>query len=330
MSGGGSSVGDMNWPDYMKGHHDRILDRLQDIEESAQYFNPFLFDSAISVFNPDNLIDDLYRKVTNYSDKINAIENRYFLSGNLIVKYTEDFCEDFLGTDIDEYIDDAVNATGAFLSADIESSVLPRFKAGMRDINAVQSSSFILGIANIEAERVRNLASFDATLRTKSVIDYKPMQIASIQQSQQMGMSVDSLMADHQKSITHAYSETKRMGALLKNEQQERSSVEREAYRRWPSEAMIYQSNALAGMSGGVPTPAKKSKVATALGGAISGAATGAMIGSSIAGTAAASAAATGGSVAAGATTGATVGSSAGWIGASIGAVVGIGMALLA
>ena len=61
----------------------------------------------------------------------------------------------------------AVSAYGARLSDAITSDTLPRFQAGMRDINAVQSSAFSIGAAIIEAMRVRDVANFDADLTTK-------------------------------------------------------------------------------------------------------------------------------------------------------------------
>jgi hypothetical protein len=64
-------------------------------------------------------------------------------------------------------ISDAVTAYGARLSDAISSDTLPRFQAGMRDINAVQSSAFVIGAAIIEAMRVRDVANFDADLTTK-------------------------------------------------------------------------------------------------------------------------------------------------------------------
>jgi len=64
-------------------------------------------------------------------------------------------------------INSAVSGYAARLDDTIASDVLPRFQAGMRDINAVQSSAFAIGRAVIEGMRDRDVANFDADLTTK-------------------------------------------------------------------------------------------------------------------------------------------------------------------
>jgi len=64
-------------------------------------------------------------------------------------------------------ISDAVDGFADRLDDQITSEVLPRFQSGMVDINAVQSSAFVLGQAIIEGMRDREVANFDAELTTK-------------------------------------------------------------------------------------------------------------------------------------------------------------------
>lgn len=56
-------------------------------------------------------------------------------------------------------------AHAALLDDDIEQTVLPRFQEGMRDMNAVMTSSYVIGKSIIEQGRVKQLASYDAELR---------------------------------------------------------------------------------------------------------------------------------------------------------------------
>jgi len=68
-----------------------------------------------------------------------------------------------------ETILNAISAHRDVLDDDIEQTVLPRFQAGMRDMNAVMTSSFILGESIIEQGRNKKVAEFDADLRYKLI-----------------------------------------------------------------------------------------------------------------------------------------------------------------
>lgn len=62
-------------------------------------------------------------------------------------------------------VDDLVAAESALLDDDISTHVIPEFEAGLHDINALQSSAFILGKASIEADKVKAVSKFSAELR---------------------------------------------------------------------------------------------------------------------------------------------------------------------
>ena len=64
----------------------------------------------------------------------------------------------------------STDAHRAVLNDQLSSDVLPRFEAGMRDINAVQSSAFVIGRAIIEGMGARDVAKFDADLRYKAFL----------------------------------------------------------------------------------------------------------------------------------------------------------------
>ena len=96
----------------------------------------------------------------------------------------------------------AVSAYGDRLDDRITSEVLPRFEAGMRDINAVQSSAFVIGRAIIEGMADRDVANFDAELTNK----------AYMQRDNLLGqahMQIDKLNAvdvdGKNKSLSQAY-----------------------------------------------------------------------------------------------------------------------------
>ena len=55
------------------------------------------------------------------------------------------------------------------MDEDIEANVLPRFQTGMRDINAVVTSSFVIGKAMIEDSRVKSLQKFSAQIKAQLI-----------------------------------------------------------------------------------------------------------------------------------------------------------------
>jgi hypothetical protein len=70
----------------------------------------------------------------------------------------------------DAEINNSVNEFRNVLSDQLTAEILPRFEAGMRDINAVMSSAFVLGRSVIEGMASRDVAKFQADLRFKAFL----------------------------------------------------------------------------------------------------------------------------------------------------------------
>lgn len=66
-------------------------------------------------------------------------------------------------------INSLVAAEAVMMDDDIEANVIPRFQAGMRDINSVMSSSYVLGRSAIEDARVKSLSRFSAELKYRMI-----------------------------------------------------------------------------------------------------------------------------------------------------------------
>lgn len=81
------------------------------------------------------------------------------------VLYTTIFVDTTQGGAVGEL----VAAEAALMDDDINSTVLPRFQTGLRDINSVVSSSFVVGKALIEDARVKALAKFSAELHYRLI-----------------------------------------------------------------------------------------------------------------------------------------------------------------
>jgi len=63
----------------------------------------------------------------------------------------------------------AVAAHSAVLQDDIDTTVMPKFLAGMRNINAIQSSAFVVGKGLISASHVRSVNEFQSKIRLNAI-----------------------------------------------------------------------------------------------------------------------------------------------------------------
>lgn len=62
-------------------------------------------------------------------------------------------------------IENVITAHSEMLQNDIDTKIMPNFLAGMRDINSVQATSFVIGKAIIQDAHVRELNKFGAQVR---------------------------------------------------------------------------------------------------------------------------------------------------------------------
>lgn len=262
--GGGGASGAVDFPDYMKTAHsdwlddsgaDSIESSMVDIMNAALGDSPF---AAAAAYDPDTDLTAMETHVTNLSTLVSSISSGI---GTLVADVID-------GTKIT----DAADAFDSDLSDQLDANVYPRFEAGMRDINMVMSSYFVIGRAVIEDARVRESAKFLANLHLKAATDDSLKLIAMILQFQQ--------------SLSHMGIETRRLRIVAKSEESDKNLKYDEADAKWDLEVFQYGGNLLASISGAAHyVPNKEdNRAQSAIGGALSGAATGAMIGSAVPG----------------------------------------------
>jgi len=165
-------------------------------------------------------------------------------------------------------IDDAVDEFAADLDARLISEILPRFNAGMLDINAVMSSAFVIGRANIEENQDRQVAKYAADLHMKAFSDDAIRLIA--------------LKLEYQKTASQMIADANRIKIVAKKEESETNFKLDESDALWDLEVFQHGGNLLAAIGGGTATPGATSgpsQMQSAIGGALTGAAAGAMVG---------------------------------------------------
>lgn len=167
-----------------------------------------------------------------------------------------------------------VDAERDLMDDDIEQTIIPRYQVGMRDINSVVSSSFVVGKSIIEAARTKQLAKFSAELR------YRLIPVAEARWGHHL---------DWNKAVVMTYAELMKFyfSGKMDMEQHNQNVVEKNAL--WPFTVLEYERAALGALQGA--TNSKQSgggggKATGAISGALSGAAMGGMIGPMVTGAA--------------------------------------------
>lgn len=176
MCGGGGGGGDstnvttVRFAQYIEDKHQHFLLVSSINADVAYLLNPYdddydgRDDPTITVYD---FSDVLYGVGNTISDLTSMQEmfGTYMEDLDLDVLWTASFDSVQNNT----VVANMVSAEGDLLDDDIEESTLPRFTAGMRDINSIVSSSFATGKAIIESARTKQLAKFDAELRYKLI-----------------------------------------------------------------------------------------------------------------------------------------------------------------
>ena len=275
-SGGGGSSGAVSYPAYMQAVHgdwlnnggaDSITQSITDTMNTAFGNSPW---SGLAAYNPDAAISSYEAVLTAF---------KALLAG---VSDTADWAA--LHAQADATITAVVEADitadiAAFsnqLDDEILVKVLPRFRRGMQDINAVVSSAFPIGEAVIESFRDRDVAKFSSGIRL--ALRSKSYELILSGSGQMLQLMLQRL--GWEESYTKVFIESQRMKIVAKKEQTDQDAKLDEEDALWDLEVFQYGSNLLASIGGGVSSPNTKqpSQAQSMIGGALSGAAAGAMI----------------------------------------------------
>ena len=264
--GGGGGSGAIDYPNYMETVHNDWLDNtgvdtisssITDVMDAALGNSPWTGQSA---YDPDADITAMIAAEDLLQDLVDLLS-----AGTTL--------DTLISEVLDETrIDDLVDEYEADAAARLAATILPRFRRGMQDINAVVSSAFVIGEAVIEAEQERNVNKYSAELHGKAGVD------AAIQ--------IINLKLEYQRAASAMLSEIYRMKIVAKKEENEIEMKIDEADGLWDLEVFQYGANLLAGIGGGTVAPNTKrpSTAQSMIGGALSGAAAGAMVGNTIPG----------------------------------------------
>ena len=263
-SGGGkgsssSSKVTVRYAPYIEDHHEDFLDIVATKRDSL------IDDSPFDDF--EEILVDVAFFGTGYT--IASFPSLYDMGGKFIFGLDVDTLFDQIfeqSTDGAE-INNLVSAEADLLDDDIEANVIPRYELGMRDLNAVMSSSFVTGKALIESARVKSVAKFSSELRYRMI----PVAVQRWQTH-----------LEWNKGAILTYAEIMKLYFLSKKEITEFNYEMLSQHKLWPFTVLDFDRAAIGALQGATTTKSNAgagSKVSSALGGALSGAAGGAMMG---------------------------------------------------
>lgn len=168
MGGGGGGGGAEHDPvtiirytEYVEVKHKSFLSAI------AAYKNKTIDDSPFADFT-DIEIDSAFFGVDSYGfgRKITSSAALYDVFGKHMAALDIEALWDtsFSSTLTNNAIDELSAAEAALLDDEIDSAAEPDFIVAMRDINAITSSTFIVGCANIEVNRAKSISAFNNNL----------------------------------------------------------------------------------------------------------------------------------------------------------------------
>ncbi len=316
-SSGGGQSGKVEYSAYLEAVHldwlgtgiggDAMTTNIAELMETAQTGgNPY---TAAVNSNPDtvngliDLIEVEVAKIVNTTATLDE-ENDWDTFNNSITTQIATTIIDNTDESNNLLDDTTVNAeiaaNDAIIDSRITTTILPRFQAGMQDINAVVGSAFVIGKSNIETEAQLDKDKFGADIR---LTNYNlGVKIAEMRNDRIMkrdmqhnemimtgtkdviGMLINRL--EYIKIGAHYTTEANRIIFVMRQEYEERVVEWDEKDTVWDMTIYQYGANVMAGITGAAATtrgnqPSTAQKV---LGGALSGVAAGAAVGSAVPG----------------------------------------------
>ena len=316
MCGGGSSGGSVTTvPAYISSRHKEWLDDIYVDMNATALNNPY---ASASAYDPAVLTDGMLAALNAFcgamagfhdtsldADKVADVYDAMYTYMTGLVPQT-DYATYIAAiiTQLDTVYEDATELAASAtaysnqLQADIEATIIPKFEAGMRDANAVMTSSFVIGEALIYAEKDRNVAKYtadlklashtarsDAIAKTGIAMLGEKVKMAALYLPLAKSYSDFYIQGiDFKKQLTSMVLDSLRIIIIAKKEQQDEDLKIDRANALWDIEMYKYAGSLLGAYQGtySVQEGVSKTGMGTALGGAMSGASAGFMMGGPI------------------------------------------------
>ena len=273
--------GRIDFPTHMKTIHQSWLDQtgsdsiessMVDAMNAALGSSPY---ASMTAYDPATPVGNMATAIGAFNTLIDALDHDDDWAGivdTVVAKADAAVFDDTL-------INADIVAFGAQQDDRIENEVLPRFQAGMLNVNAVMSSAFVIGEAIIEGMNDRDVAKYASEARVKN----------NIQRNDFITKSVDLILRNMfgrielEGKVAQLTVEKERMTIVAGKEKKDTENNITLGNSKWDLEIFHFGANLLSSIGGGtfIPNIQSPSTGASVLGGALSGAAIGSQIGGS-------------------------------------------------
>lgn len=253
---------------YLESHHrDLLFDiQAQRTRLSVDMNGDGIWDSSPYKDYADFSIEDAFFGAGYALGSFPSLYDMYgkFMAGlDVEVLFDQAFEDTINGT----VVDNAITAEADRLEDDLVQNAIPRFETGLRDINSVMSSSFVIGRSIMETARTKAISRFSAELKARLI-----------------PVAVDrwAKHLDWNRSVIEMYAQILKFYFISKIDIDNQNFEIAAKNALWPFTIFQYEVSALGVLNGAKDVTsdvAGASKGAKILGGAMMGASSGAAVG---------------------------------------------------
>ena len=253
--GGGDSETTIRYASYIEKHHRKFLDRIKTEVTNAYHDSPYEDFSNIEIESGFFGTGYMLSSFPSLYDMFGK-----FMAGLDIDVLASQIFEDTVNTSV---ISDLVSAEADLLQDHTDTKILAKFQTGMRDINSVMTSSYIIGKSIIADSQVKAIEKFSSEAR------FRMIPIAQDKWKTHL---------EWNKGVVRNYAEILKLYVSAKMDTEGHNMAFQSKNSLWPFTILEYQRAALGAMQGasnvggGGEGPSQAQKT---VGGALSGAAMG-------------------------------------------------------
>lgn len=268
-SGGGGSSGKVEYPEYMQNTHETWLGI---VSSDINVGNPYTSKNAPSIGELTATKSANVDFKAYLDGRKSAIEG-WLASGSATAPAIQSMIND-LTAYINE-LRDIDDMTGA---VELETVIYPRYEAGMRNINAVQSSAFVIGRAVMESNYAAAMIKEKYSL-INEVMKMKSLLVSGLDAAKEQSRQQLAHLDGYYDSLYARIIDTGRLLVIAQNEQAAMDADLDDKAGRWKLDNWQAACNVMASISGGTAVQNRGTNRGTsALAGGLSGAAAGAQI----------------------------------------------------
>lgn len=250
---------EIRYAPYIENHHQTFLDQVDGYVSLLKDDSPYEDIDNISI---DSGFFGVGYVLSNFPSLYDMFGK--FMAGLDIDVMSNQILEDTVNSSI---INNLVSAEAELLEDHIDTKVSPKFLTGMRDINSVLTSSFVIGKAIIADSKTKAIEKYSSELR------YRMIPVATEKWKAHL---------DWNSGVIRTYSEIMKLYIASKLDTQEHNLKLAVQNKLWPFTVLEYQRAALGALQGATNKGGADTSgggIAGALGGALSGAAAGSVFG---------------------------------------------------